>query len=238
MDVILEGELTIIPANLTTAYSWTTRDGIEVSIDGGDVRLLWKDPLVPEDLAWRRMEHEIESRLLIETIESGAPHNVRWTLHGTDKPVGRRMSFPFSVGAWTTRRPYVPLSDHDPAPALAGIGSVQRDALDLYREAMELTEEHWDAALTRAFVGVELLVGDLTGSTTRGQWREAGHKTRYGPGKALQLYLSFQSARHSDASLSDAELRRIKRKRLSFGQCLEESGRFIERLVDYRRRHP
>jgi hypothetical protein len=148
------------------------------------------------------------------------------------------MSFRFSVGAWTTRRPYRPLSDHDAATALVGAGSVQRDALDLYREAMELTEEHWDAALTRAFVAVELLVGDLTGSTTRGRWRDAGQKTRYGPVKALQLYLSFQSARHSDASHSDAELRRTKRKRLSFGQCLEESGRFIEKLVDYRRRHP
>lgn len=238
MDVILEGELTIVPANLIAAYSWTTGDGLEVSINGGDVRLLWRNAPVSEDLAWRQMEHEIESRLLIETIESGAPHNVRWTRHATDNPVGRRMSFPFSVGAWTSRRPYKPLSEHDAAPVLVGVGSVQRDALDLYRDAMGLTEENWDAALTRSFVAVELLVGDLTGSTTRGRWRDAGQKTRYGPVKALQLYLSFQSARHSDVSPSDAELRRIKRKRLSFGQCLEESGRFIEKLVDYRRRHP
>jgi hypothetical protein len=237
VDFILEGELTLVPENILRPYVWTTIDGIEASVSGSHVFVEWPDVTIPEEPAWERMKLEIESRLLIETLESGAPHAVRWTRYGTANPTGIRVSETFSIGTWVARRPFVPLSNHDAAVGLVGLGPDQRGALELYREAMDLADQHWEAALTRAFVAVELLIEDLIGNSSRGAWKQAGQMVRYLRRNAPQLYFSFQHARHAYATEARANLRKLSRRPLSFAECLEQSGRFIEKLLDYRRRH-
>jgi hypothetical protein len=184
------------------------------------------------------MELEVESRLLIESLESGAPHDVRWTEHTTENPAGRRVSTSFDVGARMVRRSYMELSSHDRALDIVRLGPDVRLALELYREAIALSETNWEAAQARAFVAIEVLVRNLTGSTERGRWRDAGQASRFGKTKALQLYLSLQSGRHADVQHTKQKLRDIRRKKLPFAECLEWAAQFIQKMLDYRLRHP
>jgi hypothetical protein len=234
MHLHVQGELSAHPS--VSAYSWTTANGIAVSVNGPTVEIDWPTAPIPANESFDRMTDEVERALLIESLETVTPIDVHWTAQVVLGAGGSVTISAVGAQSWLARRPPHALDLNAAKAGVAARCPEVRAALEQFRLAMEVWRGDATDSMGRLYLAAEGLVLSLTGDTGRGKWGQLGAAVGFGEEDALRLFFSLQFGRHVNVKTATAELPKVG-GRLQPGDCLHEVARLIDEYIAYSTAH-
>lgn len=231
----LRGTIRGVPSGMNV--DWQTPSGATVGVRGSELEAECQWDHSRPHGGQDDVRQEVESWLLVETLEARAPIAIEWTSYSEIDEHGNEVGL-YSPTISLSFRPRVAVGEPDrvasKACVVAGRAALS-SALIQVRLAMEVWSGDARDSMGRLYAAAETLVLDYCGSTSRRDWESLGAEIGFGGPAALQLYDLLQFGRHVRTDIAEHQLATAGLPRLPPGDCLDAVRRLIEAVLAHGR---